>query len=117
MIFALSAKGQKLFVFLTPDDFKKLKDGHTLFVDEHHLGKEQFNGVILAFGKGNEDVKDMIRQAGNVVTDDNMVYPKPEGNEMVCEGCKGIIKGELLYHKRCIVCWANEAKRYRATFN
>lgn len=118
MIFALAKKEPALFVFLTEQDVKTLRTGHTLFVDQRQLKGAMFDRVILALNKTDGATMAMLKSAKNGMNLPPMgAAPEPNPGQYRCPGCDGIKTVADLFDGKCIVCWATEAKKARIANN
>lgn len=109
MIFVMASNEPTLFLMLAEGDVKSMRLGHTKFVDKRMLNKYTFNKVIVSLHKTDEDALECIRQAGHRVPE--LPNPEPIANETRCLGCSGLILTASMFEGRCIVCWANMAKK------
>jgi len=118
MIFALGQSPPALFVFVTASDVKLIQEGRTLFVDQRQLGGKTFDRVILAFSKTNQDAIDLLTRSGTYKLPEGQIEgPTPYSGEARCATCESIVQECTLFEKRCIVCWATEAKKARIGSN
>lgn len=118
MMFILAEKEPVLFLCLLTEDEMKLRNGHTLFVDPRMTGGRSFNQVVVSLHKTKDDVVAMLRsvQPGAKIPD-HLPEPPPREGEVACSGCGASNRPEMLFEARCLLCWANEAKRFRAQSN
>lgn len=118
MIFALTADQTGLFLFLSEEDVIQMRKGSTKFVDQRSLGDATFSQVILSLHKSDSATMEMLKKFGHAQTAKIVGEPQPKANEGRCNGdCRGTMPLEQLYEGRCIVCWADEAKKSRIARN
>lgn len=118
MLFAMMSNRPVLAVFLTGQDTVTLREGHTLFIRPEQTAGAYFNEILISQHKTKDEVVALIRQLDpSAVIPEHMDPPAPYEGEMRCEGCEGVTSPAYAFEGRCIVCWANEAKRFRAQSN
>ena len=100
---------------LSEADARTMREGRTLFVDKRQTGGVTFDKIVLSLHASERHALEELRGAGYEVP--QLKCPEPLPEESRCAGCEGLMPTPSLFERRCIVCWAVEAKRGRLARN
>ena|ERR1700677_3876445 len=120
MIFILAEQEPVLFVMLSEDDVKGMREGTTRFVDQRALKGHQFDRVVISLSQTDAASMELIKKLPSgrqAMRDKGLQVHEPKPGESVCRRCKGIMEPQLLFEDRCIVCWAAIAKNLQSMSN
>src|SRR5579872_4269120 len=114
MLYIVPENVPTLFVCLTFDDYQKLRAGNTLFVDPRMTGGRFFNQFVISLHESKDQIVKLLLQVQpNAKIPEHLPEPPPHEGEYACAGCNVSNSPDRLFEDRCIICWANEAKRFR----
>lgn len=123
MIFALASAApgrplDTLFLFFNEQDVVTMRQGRTVFVDQRQLKGGTFTSIVTALAKTDADAVAVIEKANGLkAARVDLDPPAPAAHESKCKGCGGLVATASMFEDTCIVCWATEAKRFRAASN
>ena len=120
MIFVLAEQEPALFVMLSEDDVKGMREGQTRVIAQRQLQGHQFDRLIVSLSPTDAMSLEAIKQTPSgrqAMREKGMQVAEPKPGESVCRRCKGIMEPHLLLDERCIVCWAAIAKNLQGMAN
>jgi hypothetical protein len=113
VIFATAVKEPAVFIMLSEQDVKSMRDGRTLFVDERATKGATFKKVILSLHRTDQEAIKLVETAQGRPMADQLVTHEPRADDVQCTGCLAMSPYWRLFEEKCIICWATEAKKLR----
>ncbi len=111
MIFLAAAEEPTIFVMLTEADCNDMRAGRTKFIDRTATKGRLFDRAVISLHRNQADIEETLRRAGHGALLKNMPSPVPAPEDVVCEGCQGIMSAPLVMDGKCITCWHEIAVR------
>jgi hypothetical protein len=112
MIFAAGVKEPTMFIMLCEQDVAEMRQGRTTFVDERATSGAKFNKVIVSLHKTNQEAISLLKNHGFVEGEaSTAMQDKVLAGEERCPCCNGVVAKGALFEGRCILCWADRAKK------